>query len=175
MKRLYGLGAACGLVLAALALTVSTVGAQTPQLFKVTLRLTINGAPPPGDSFSVQWGETGFGLCTAACVGGGHTYTHTMTFPKGATETFVFIRGTGQPVTPSHPAQHFGAQTLTVTSDRTVSAFFTYGAAAVPTPSTGSAPPVLFGTTTAGFGAALVLCSVRRRHRSARPHRSNAV
>lgn len=164
MKRPASLGAACGVVLAALTLTTSTVGAQAPQLFTITLRLTINGAPPVGESFAVQWGETGFGFCPAACMGGGHTYTRTMTFPKGATETFVFIRGTGRPVTPTQPPQHFAAQTLTVTSDRPVSAVFTYGAAAVPTPATGSAPPVLYGAMIAGSGAALALFSGRRRH-----------
>jgi hypothetical protein len=164
MRRSASLGIACSLVLAALALTASTVGAQTAQLFTVTFQLTISGTPPPAESFSVQWGETGLGLCNAACIGDGHTYTRSMAFPKGASETFVFIRGTGRPATPSHPAQHFAAQTLTVTSDHTVSAFFTFGAATVPTPSTG-APPMLYGATIASSGAVLALFAGRRRHR----------
>jgi hypothetical protein len=49
----------------------------------------------------------------------------------------------------------FGKQTLTANHDRTLRGFFTYGAAAIATPSTGSAPPLAYGSTLAGAGAAL--------------------
>lgn len=163
MNRLVSLGAGCSLVLAALALTASPVRAQTPLEFTIRFQLTINGQPARGDSFAVKWGETGLVLCQAPCAGGGHTYQQTMLFPKGVTETFVFVRGFG-PVTPGHDGQEFGQQTLTVASDRTVSTVFTYGAPAAPTPSTGSAPSVLSGAMVAGSGA-LLLLSVRRRRR----------
>jgi hypothetical protein len=161
MKRLAILGAVCSLVLAAIALTVSTVRAQTPEPSTVTFHLTINGSPPPGDSFTVQWGETGLELCAAPCIGGGHSYIRTMSFPKGVTETFIFVRAFGR-VTPGHPGQKFGTQAVTVTSDRSVRAFFTYGTTTVPTPSTGSAPSVQYGATIAGLGAVMVLFSLRR-------------
>ena len=159
LKRLLVLAVGCSLVVAALALTASPVRAQTPSVVTITFKLTVNGTPPKADSFAVRWGETGLALCNAPCVGGGHTYTQTMTFPPGVTETFVFIRGSGH-VSPEHPAQMFAKQTLTVTSNHTVNAMFTYGTAAITTPSTGSALPVAYGGTIAGAGAALVLLSL---------------
>jgi hypothetical protein len=164
VKRGLGLVTVCSLVAVALAVTASPVRAQTPSEVTFTFRLTINGTPPTGDSFVVQWGETGLALCNAPCTGGGHTYVQTMTFPVGATETFVFIRGSGR-VTPGHPGQMFGQQTLTANHDRTLRAFFTYGAAAIATPSTGSAPPLAYGSTIAGAGAALMLLSLWRHRR----------
>lgn len=133
-----------------------------PRLVTFTFKLTINGTPLKGDGFAVQWGETGLELCNAPCAGSGHTYVQTMNFPAGATETFVFIRGSGR-VTPDHPGQMFGKQTLTAKNDRTLSAFFTYGTAAIATPSTGSVPPLAYGGTIAGAGAALMLLSLWRR------------
>jgi hypothetical protein len=153
------------LVVAALALMASPVRAQTPTAVTITFKLSVNGTPPGADSFAVQWGETGLELCNAPCVGGGHTYTQTMIFPAGVTETFVFIRGSGH-VSPAHPAQMFAKQTVTVASNRTVNATFTYGAAAITTPATGSALPVAAGGTIAGSGAALVLLSLRGRRRT---------
>lgn len=167
MKRLLLVVVGCGSVVAALALTASPVRAQTPSAVTITFKLTVNGAPSKVDSFAVQWGETGLELCNPPCVGGGHTYTQTMNFPAGVTETFVFIRGSGH-VTPAHPAQMFAKQTLTVASNRTVNAIFTYGAAAITTPSTGSALLVAYGGAIAGAGAALILLSIwghrRRAH-----------
>jgi len=164
VKGILGLVTGCSLVLAALALTASPARAQTPPEVTITFKLTVNGTPLKGDGFAVQWGETGLELCNAPCAGSGHTYVQPMNFPAGATETFVFIRGSGQ-VTPGHPGQLFGKQTLTAKNDRTVSAFFTYGTAAIATPSTGSAPPVAYGGTIAGAGAALMLLSLWRRGR----------
>jgi hypothetical protein len=164
VKRLPVLVVGCSLVVAALALTASPVRAQTSSAVTITFKLTVNGTPPKADSFAVQWGETGLGLCNAPCAGGGHTYTKTMIFPVGVTETFVFIRGSGQ-VTPARPGQMFAKQTLTVTSNSSVSAFFTYGTAAIPTPSTGSGLPFAYGGTIAGAGAALVLLSLWRHRR----------
>jgi hypothetical protein len=159
----------CSLVLGALALTASPVRAQTSSAVTVTFKLTVNGAPARADSFSVQWGETGLGLCNAPCAGGGHTYVQTMTFPVGVTEAFVFIRGSGQ-VTPAHPGQMFAKQTLTVKSNSTVSAFFTYGTAAIATPSTGSALPIAYGGAIAGAGSVLVLLSLWRHRRLRTAH-----
>jgi hypothetical protein len=59
----------------------------------------------------------------------------------------------------------FGKQTLTAGNDRTVSAFFTYGTAAIATPSTGSVPPVAYGSAIIGAGIALVLLSLWRPRR----------
>jgi hypothetical protein len=159
VKRLLVLVMGCSLVVAALALTAPQVRAQNSSAVTFTFKLTVNGTPPQAASFAVQWGETGLILCNAPCAGGGHTYTRTMIFPAGVTETFVFITGSGQ-VTPAHPAQMFGKQTLTANSNRTVSAVFTYGTAAIPTPATGSAPPAAVGGTIAGAGAALMLLSL---------------
>jgi hypothetical protein len=162
VKRLLGLVMGCILVVAALALTASQVRAQTSSTVTFIFKLTVNGTPPKADSFAVQWGETGLGLCNAPCVGGGHTYTQAMIFPAGVTETFVFLRGSGH-VTPAHPAQMFGKETLTANSNRTVSAFFTYGIAAIATPSTGTALPVASGGTIAGAGALILLALWRHR------------
>jgi hypothetical protein len=164
VKRVLGLVAGCSLVMAALAFVASPARAQTTRQVTITFKLTINGTPLKADGFAVQWGETGVELCNAPCSGSGHTFVQTMTFPAGATETFVFIRGSGR-VTPDHPGQMFGKQTLTAGNDRTVSAFFTYGTAAIATPSTGSAPSVAFGSAITGAGAALVLLSLWRPRR----------
>jgi hypothetical protein len=174
VKRVFGLVTVCSLVAGALAVTASPVRAQTPSEVTITFRLTINGTTPTGDSFAVQWGETGLELCNAPCAGSGHTYVQTTNFPVGATETFVFIRGSGR-VTPGHPGQMFGKQTLTVNHDRTLSAFFTYGAAAIATPSTGSVPPVAYGGTIAGAGAALMLLSLWRRGRGGNGHKPSVI
>ena len=159
VKRILGLVAGCSLVMAALAVVASPVRAQTTRQVTITFRLTINGTPLTADGFAVQWGETGLELCNSPCSGSGHTFVRTMAFPAGATETFVFIRGSGR-VTPDHPGQMFGKQTLTAEEDRTVSASFTYGTGAIATPSTGSVPPVAYGSAIAGTGAALVLLSL---------------
>jgi hypothetical protein len=164
VKRILGLVAGCSLVMAALAVVASPVRAQTTRQVTLTFKLTINGTPPRADGFAAQWGETGVELCSAPCSGSGHTFVRTMTFPAGATETFVFIRSSGR-VTPDHPGQMFGKQTLSVEKDHTVSAFFTYSAAAIATPSTGSAPPVALGSAITGAGAALVLLSIWRPRR----------
>jgi hypothetical protein len=106
-----------------------------------------------------------WGFANAPCVGGGHTYTKTMIFPAGVTETFVFISASGQ-VTPAHNGQMFETQAVTVKSNSTVRAFFTYRTAAIATPSTRSALPFAYGGTIAGAGAALALltlCGPRRR------------
>jgi hypothetical protein len=169
VKRLLVLVVGCSLVVTALALTAAPVRAQTSSAVTITFRLAVNGTPAKADSFAVQWGETGLGLCNAPCVGGGHTYTQTMTFPAGVTETFVFIRGSGH-VTPAHPAQMFAKQTLTVTSNRAVNAIFTYGTATIATPSTGSALPVAYGGAIAGTGSVLVLLSLWRHRRLRTPH-----
>jgi hypothetical protein len=145
--------------MAALAFVASPALAQTTRQVTITFKLTINGTPLKTDGFAVQWGESGVELCNAPCSGSGHTFVQTATFPAGATETFVFIRGSGR-VTPDHPGQTFGKQTLTAGNDRTVSAFFTYGPAAIATPSTGSTPSVAFGSAITGAGAALVLLSL---------------
>jgi hypothetical protein len=164
VKWILGLVAGCSLVMTALALVASPVRAQTTRQVTITFKLTINGTPLTADGFAVQWGETGVELCIAPCSGGGHTFMRTMTFPAGATETFVFIRGSGR-VTPDHPGQMFGKQTLTAERDHTVSAFFTYNTAAIATPSTGSVPPLAYGSAIAGTGAALVLLSLWRPRR----------
>jgi hypothetical protein len=164
VKRILGLVAGCSLVMAALAVGASPVRAHTTRPVTITFKLTINGTPPTADGFVVQWGETGVELCNAPCSGSGQTFVRTMTFPAGATETFVFIRGSGR-VTPDHPGQMFGKQTLTAEKDHTVSAFFTYSSAAIATPSTGSAPPVAYGSALAGTGAALLLLSLWRPRR----------
>jgi hypothetical protein len=72
-------------------------------------------------------------------------------------------------------SQLFGKQTLTAKNDRTVSAFFTYGTAAIATPSTGSAPPVAYGGTIAGAGAALMLLSLWRRGRGGNGHKPSVI
>jgi hypothetical protein len=174
VKGILGLVTGCSLVMAALALTASPARAQTPPEVTITFKLTVNGTPLKGDGFAVQWGETGLELCNAPCAGSGHTYVQPMNFPAGATETFVFIRGSGR-VTPGHPGQLFGKQTLTAKNDRTVSAFFTYGTAAIATPSTGSAPPVAYGGTIAGAGAALMLLSLWRRGRGGNGHKPSVI
>ena len=136
-----------------------------PKLLTFTFTLTINGTPGSGDSFSVMWGETGLQMCAAPCVGAGHSYVQTMTFPEGVTETFVFIRSSSA-VSPGHPGQQFGQQTATANGDRTVASTFTYGAAGAATPSTGSSAPVPTGALLAGIGGGLlVLLLLLRLHR----------
>jgi hypothetical protein len=164
LKRVLGLVAGCSLVTAALAVVASPARAQTTRQVTITFKLTINGTPPTADGFAVQWGETGVELCSAPCSESGQTFVRTMTFPAGAMETFVFIRGSGR-VTPDHPGQMFGKQTLTAEKDHTVSAFFTYSSAAIATPSTGSVPPMAYGSAMAGTGADLVLLSLWRPRR----------
>jgi len=163
VKRIIAVAAGCISLMGLLTLTPSPAAAQTqPTLVTLTFRLTLNGVPSNRDSFAVHWGETGLALCKAPCAGNGHSYAQTMTFPKGVTETFVFDRAPGS-VTPGHPGQEFGRQTLTANADRTVTAVFTYGTASVPTPATGSAPAVLYGALFAGVGAALIVEFIRRR------------
>lgn len=172
MRRLLCLSAVGASLAGVLAMSSLSAHAQTtasaaqspPTTVTVTFELTINGTPALGDSFAVQWGDTGLQVCTAPCSGRGHTYVRTTTFPTGVTETFVFVRAF-RPVTPGNPGQDFVRRTLTVDSDRTLSAVFTYGAASVPTPTAGASVPFLYGAAVAGCGVALLLLLpwVRRR------------
>ena len=127
----------------------------------LTFKLTINGSPPATDGFNVSWGETGLSFC-APCSGGGHAYVQTMTFPEGVTETFNFVRTTGN-VTPAHPGQTFATQTATASGDQTISATFAYGAGSISTPSTGEAPLLAVGAALIGGGAVVALALLRRR------------
>ena len=126
-----------------------------------TFRLTINGSPPATDGFNVSWGETGLSFC-APCIGGGHTYVQTMTFPEGVTETFNFVR-TPSNVTPDHPGQTCGTQTATANGDQTISATFTYGGGSISTPSTGDAPMLAVGAALLVGGAVVARAMLRRR------------
>lgn len=143
-----------------LAAAASGTLAASPPAVTFSFELTINGTPPATDGFQVKWGETGIDFC-GPCVGGGHTYLRTMTFPQGVTETFTFVRTSGN-VTPDHPGQTFATQTATATADHTISATFTY---AVSTPSTGSAPALGVGAALVGTGAAVTGVMLRRRRR----------
>ena len=145
-NRIIGLGAACALTAGTMAFGAPTARAQQqPSLVTFTFKLTINNEASPGDSFAVTWGETGLEMCSAPCAGDGHTYVRTMTFPVGVTETFTFVRAPGA-VSPEHPGQRFATQTITANADRSVSAVYTYGVAAVPVPATGSQLGVLSGS-----------------------------
>ena len=135
--------------------------AASPAASTFTFKLTISGSPPATDGINVTWGETGLSFC-APCIGGGHTYVQTQTFPEGVTETFNFVRTAGN-VTPDHPGQTFGTQTATANGDHIISATFTYGAGSITTPSTGGAPMLAVGAALIGGGAAVVRALLRRR------------
>jgi hypothetical protein len=167
MKRIIGLGAGCAL-LTALVMTASPARAQAPSQVSLTFKLTLNGTVPAHDSFSVLWAENGIVLCNP-CAGNGHGYKATTLWPTGSTPaTFVFARFGAIPAgTIPSPKQKFAQQTIIPTANRTVSAFYTYGtaAAAIATPTTGSAP--VFGIAVAllagGGGTGLFAVGLRRR------------
>lgn len=168
MNRIIGLTGVCAVMAALGAAAAVAAHAQTPTLVTLSFKLTINGTAARADGFAVTWGETGLVMCNAPCVGGGHTYIRTMSFPKGVTETFVFARSSGTGGA-NLSRQQFGRQTVTANQDRAVSAFFDYGSATtVATPSTGSGPSVPLGAAIAGSGVGLVAVALRRRrHQSA--------
>jgi hypothetical protein len=157
VKRILGLVAGCSLVMAALALTASPVPAQTPPMVTLTFKLTINGTTPSQYSFGVEHEVL---LCAAPCEGGGHTYTKTLSWLKGTTPVqFVFARsvfvGNGTPL----PVQEFGQQTVIPTSNRTVSAVYTFRSATIATPSTGGAGSFTLGAGLAGAGGTVAASS----------------
>ena len=163
MNRITRVGGVCALVAAVGAWLAPAVHAQTPTPVTITFKLTINGTAARGDSLDVSWGETGQIMCNAPCTGGGHSYVKTMTFPKGATETFVFTRDSGTAGT-NLSRQHFAKQTVTANEDRSVSAVFDYGSSTtIAVPSTGSGSPVLLGAAITGLGIGLAGLGLRRR------------
>jgi hypothetical protein len=168
VTRTIGKGAVLGFATAALAICASQPASAQTSMVTITFKLTVNFnfVPAKPDSFAVSWGETGINLCgpctPALSLGGARsiTYQQTMPFPKGVTETFVFTRGPSSGGT----AQRFGSQTVTTSADRTVSGFFTYGAAAVSTPSTGIDSRQLWpGVAVASAGVVLVVSGLRTR------------
>lgn len=172
MKRITRLVAAAALAAAGLAMLSSPARAQAPPVITITFKLTLNGTVPPQYSFGV---EHEVELCAAPCVGGGHTYTKTISWLKGTTPVqFVFARfifvGSGTPV----PDTKFGQQTVIPTANRTVSAFFTFEApASVSAPATGAARSFPAGAGLVAMGSALLLLVVPRRRRSDHPLRTS--
>lgn len=163
-------GSACATAALGLMIMVAAPARAATSSATFTFRLTLDGTPPATDGFHVSWGETGLDLC-GPCTGGGHTYVRSMTFPQGVTETFTFVRTSGD-VTPDHPGQTFATQTATAEGDHTISATFTYS---VSTPATGSAPWLGLGGALIGSGAALTTAMLRRRRRTLLPRPGRAA
>jgi hypothetical protein len=158
-----------GLFAGALAMFPTSASAQTAGQVTITFRLTVNFnfVPAKPDTFAVKWTGGSVELCgpctPALSLGGGRSiiYEQMMNFPKGSTETFVFARmpfGGGA-------SQQFGSQAVTPVADRTVTAFFTYGASTVSTPSTGSGVDELgwLGVGVIVSGVACLGSGLRRR------------
>ena len=160
MRRIINLGTVLALTAISVTVTASPARAATPSEVTVRFQLTLEGTPTAGDSFAVVWGETGLVMCAAHCVGGGHTYVQSTTFPRGATESFAFVRG-GAGIG-SHQGERFGAQAVTLDRGQTVAASFRYGAAGVPTPLTGSPSGLLLGGPVAVLGVVLLIVAWRR-------------
>jgi hypothetical protein len=176
MKRLIGLVASAALA-TGLAMLSSSARAQGSAEVTITLRLTLNGTVPSTDNFFVTFPVNGIQFClkgplpagqsTPPCVGG-QTYVDTLQWPKGTTPvTFRFFRLINL-ANGGVSRQRFSQQTVIPTANRTVSAFFTYGAAAsVQAPATGVAAPFPAGAGLVAAGLVLVLLCVPLRRLAA--------
>jgi hypothetical protein len=182
MKRIIGLGLGCAL-LTTLVMTASPARAQARPEVTLTFTLTLKGTVPASDSFSVLWAENGIAFCDPRalpianpCRGNGQVYKATMLWPAGSTPiTFVFARFGATPAgTIPSPRQKFGQQVVIPTGNRTVSAFYMYGtaAAAITTPTTGSAPVFGIAAALLAVGGGTGLLAVRLRRRSSRQRRA---